>query len=285
MSTIRIKKDTNFAVIDKTPINDQRLDWDALGLHAYLLSKPNDWQINEAHLVGFRKAGRDKIRRMIRELKDCGYLVRTRKRRPDGTFYTEDLLYEKPQKATDDGLSGDGLPDDGLPDDGKPVDILSNEGLSNDRLRMKTKTVGATPPPPPLPPSPPSLPSPPKDTPKAAPPEDSSWEEFRQLWGAYFPTKSQPRKANRTLQAKLKTRLKSTDFSDAWKPALQRASQSSFLQSPESTWFDASWFLKNDDHWDRCFNGKYDDKSATISDPILSPNSGIDMTAYAIDGE
>jgi hypothetical protein len=42
--------------------------------------------------------------------------------------------------------------------------------------------------------------------------------------------------------------------------ALVRAAQSEFLNS--SAWFDLGWFLQNDDHYERCLNGKYDNKGA-----------------------
>lgn len=54
---------------------DERLSWEALGLLTYLLSKPDDWVIKAGDLQ--KRCGRDKVYRLLSELIDAGYVVRT----------------------------------------------------------------------------------------------------------------------------------------------------------------------------------------------------------------
>ncbi len=86
---------------------------------------------------------------------------------------------------------------------------------------------------------------------------NADYQAMRKLWMELFPAKPAPREGNKTLSAKVKTRMRQNHFRDNWESALRRASKSSFLHS--SSFFDLNWFLKNDDHYDRCLSGKYDD--------------------------
>jgi len=90
----------------------------------------------------------------------------------------------------------------------------------------------------------------------------AAYQEIRQTWIALFPEKRQPRAVNKTLQGKVRTRWRSDHFRENWQGALERASQSSFLQT--APWFDLGWFLRNDDHYDRCLAGNYDDKPGRL---------------------
>jgi hypothetical protein len=81
---------------------------------------------------------------------------------------------------------------------------------------------------------------------------------IRQRWIEAFPDKPKPRTTNKTLQGKVKTRLKSPHFRENWPAALDRAAQSEFLKA--GSWFTFDWFLKNDDNYEKCLNGNYDDR-------------------------
>ena len=64
--------------------------------------------------------------------------------------------------------------------------------------------------------------------------------------------------------------MKSEHFKANWKQALTTASQSQFLQ--DGDFFDLGWFLKNDDHYERCLNGKYKDRQqSNNTDQQLTP--------------
>jgi hypothetical protein len=65
---------------------------------AYLLSKPSDWMLMVSDLMRAGQCGRDRVRRILRELLDKGYAVRTVQRGEDGRYSTVDYaVYESPQ--------------------------------------------------------------------------------------------------------------------------------------------------------------------------------------------
>ena len=106
------------------------------------------------------------------------------------------------------------------------------------------------------------------DTP--APATNADYQEIRQVWIALFPDKPKPRENNQTLQGKAKTRMQSTHFRENWHDALVRASGSKFLGT--GSFFTLGWFLKNDDHYERCLDGTYDDKAPLArGSPIPEP--------------
>lgn len=56
---IRVKKrPSNFVMMDKTFLEDDRLSYKAKGLLAYLLSKPDDWKVIVGNLVNSSKDGK-----------------------------------------------------------------------------------------------------------------------------------------------------------------------------------------------------------------------------------
>jgi len=67
------------------------LSYEALGLLTYLISLPDDWEINVTSLQRASFAGRDKVRRMVKELLQAGYLrlvqVQDDKGRFSNTYY------------------------------------------------------------------------------------------------------------------------------------------------------------------------------------------------------
>lgn len=85
-----------------------------------------------------------------------------------------------------------------------------------------------------------------------------TYVKVRTAYIGLFPLRPKPRESNATLQRQLKTRWKSKHFRENWQPALKRASKSSFVA--KGSWFNLGWFLRNDDHYERCLNGNYDDR-------------------------
>ncbi len=99
-----------------------------------------------------------------------------------------------------------------------------------------------------------------------APATDADYQEIRLAWQELFPEKPQPRVNNATLRNKARTRMRSPHFRANWRPAMERAAHSQFCR--DGPWFDLAWFLKNDDHYERCLNGKYDGNSrSTRNEP------------------
>lgn len=92
-----------------------------------------------------------------------------------------------------------------------------------------------------------------------SPPHILDFLQIRQIWIGQFPDKPKPRECSKSLQQKVKTRMKSAHFQVNWKPALIRASRSEFLM--RSGFFTLGWFLKNDDNYEKCLNGNYDSQA------------------------
>lgn len=76
----------SYTVIDNSTIRDSRLSAKAKGIHAVLLSLPNDWSFNQKGLQQFMTDGIDAIRTGLDELEEAGYLKRERARSDDGTY-------------------------------------------------------------------------------------------------------------------------------------------------------------------------------------------------------
>src|SRR5689334_16236061 len=78
----------NFAQISNATLADERLSWKAVGLLAYLLSRPIGWGTTAQDLWKSRThrgEGRDVIYAALKELERYGYLRRARVRMDDGT--------------------------------------------------------------------------------------------------------------------------------------------------------------------------------------------------------
>jgi hypothetical protein len=92
-----VKRENPYVQIDKTVINDPRLSWKAKGLMAFLLSKPDDWEVNVLNLTKQSRDGKDAVYSALNELIRFGY-VRRREHRNNGKFAeVEYLIYENPQ--------------------------------------------------------------------------------------------------------------------------------------------------------------------------------------------
>lgn len=124
MTTIRIKKNNNYSTVYNKPFSNKGLSWEARGLLAYLLTKPDDWTIMLGDLVKQGDAKMFKIRRMLKELEKVGHVQRECINAGGGKFKWETTIYENPTVYQ---LSVDGSPVDGSSVNGKPIDIISNE--------------------------------------------------------------------------------------------------------------------------------------------------------------
>lgn len=92
----RDKQNPYFMMHQKTA-QDERLSFEARGLLAYLLSKPDDWKLVIADLMRAGHCGRDKVRKILRELEEFRYLEKHQVQGKDGRFsHIEHWVYERP---------------------------------------------------------------------------------------------------------------------------------------------------------------------------------------------
>ena len=92
----RSHPESGFAVIPNATLRDPRLSYQARGVLAEILSRPEDWVTSADAIWRRAKAergkageGRDVLREIFAELADAGYLYRSRRRRGRGRFDTE----------------------------------------------------------------------------------------------------------------------------------------------------------------------------------------------------
>ena len=88
MGIFRVVKEKSnpYVVLNKGFLNDESLSFRAKGILAYLLSKPDNWQVYQKQLERASKDGRERIRAAVKELIDANYIMRTRRRTEDGRF-------------------------------------------------------------------------------------------------------------------------------------------------------------------------------------------------------
>ena len=105
-----------YRIINRHAMEDDRLTFEARGVLAYILVKPDDWEIQINDLRRAGNAGRDKIYRILNELIAFGYITRHTNRKPNGTIGdTVYFVYENPQ-VVETGTQGEPLPAEPLPD-------------------------------------------------------------------------------------------------------------------------------------------------------------------------
>lgn len=98
-STIRrAKKDADnpYCTVRRATFEDKRLSWEARGLLAYLLVKPDDWQVNVTNLVNQSPGGRDRVYRILKELIEHHYIQRNEVRDGGKIVGYEYLVFEEP---------------------------------------------------------------------------------------------------------------------------------------------------------------------------------------------
>lgn len=99
MPIVRVRKEPGkYFQMLKATVEDHRLSWKAKGLMAYLISKPNDWQVWTKDLIKRSTDGRSAVLSALQELLKFGYAIRDQCRREDGTFGpVEFTVFEVPQ--------------------------------------------------------------------------------------------------------------------------------------------------------------------------------------------
>lgn len=192
----------NFTVISNRTLADERLSWEARGLLAYLLSKPDNWRVSVKHLVKISpNCGRVKTYRIIKELEDYGYLTQEQTHDDGGKFgemervVHEICLGDEPSVSPDDSeitvvpKTVSGSTAYGSTAYGKPAPIIRTE-VKQELIETRTDFNTST--------------SPLRgDGKKAAEPKPFT-SEFEQLWAIY------PRRiAKQVAYKKVVTRLRS----------------------------------------------------------------------------
>jgi hypothetical protein len=108
----RVEKRHNYTPIHRYSAEDKRLSWEARGILVFLLVKPDDWQVSLPHLINSGPAGRDKVRRILKELIEYNYIVKHQPRVESGQFgIPEYIVYELPYDGHFDSLKPNAKPE------------------------------------------------------------------------------------------------------------------------------------------------------------------------------
>ena len=142
-SIIRIgnRRESPFAQISRSLLQDERIRHDTRGLLGYLLSKPPDWKIYVSDLLSSSTQGRLAVRTMIKDAIKHGYMKRRKARDDNGKFRYDFVVCEEPNTeiTNDDVLPEVGF-DPRKPARGNPpaeTDLHTYKRSSNKRSSNK----------------------------------------------------------------------------------------------------------------------------------------------------
>lgn len=128
---VRAPRRDRFLVIDQCIIDDTRLSWAARGMLAYLLSRPDNWQVRIKDLQRRGNMGRDGTYKLVNELRSTGYVEfqqgRDSRGRIRGGSY---VVREIPKQPLPED------PDTGLPEQAPP-DPVDPGALSITEVNLK----------------------------------------------------------------------------------------------------------------------------------------------------
>lgn len=78
MAYFRVEHNNNYTVMSNYHLKDKNLSLKAKGLLSMMLSLPDEWDFSVNGLVAICKESKTAIQNTLKELEECGYLVRTR---------------------------------------------------------------------------------------------------------------------------------------------------------------------------------------------------------------
>lgn len=134
----------DYTTLHNSLINDDRLSFEAKGVAAYLLSKPADWIIRRADLMKMGRCGKDKVTRIISELKQTGYIKTESRQGQDGkllgnVYVMYDVSQTQEQGPPMSGVTGRRFYRTPVkPDAGFPGHLLNTELIPNTDLLLNT---------------------------------------------------------------------------------------------------------------------------------------------------
>lgn len=138
---VRVEKNKNYTVINNTALYDDRLSWKAKAIHAFMLSRPDNWTFHNEEIAKWAKDGIDSFISGLNELKKFGYVKREKRHAQNGRFAWITIVYEVPEEDVETkpmtAKTSVDLPSMEQPPMDKP--LMENDGLLN-TYRQNTKT-------------------------------------------------------------------------------------------------------------------------------------------------
>lgn len=133
---IRAPRADNFSLFPNSTIRDSRLTYRARGILCRLLSNADGYRMTGDDLARDGVEGRGAILSALKELREAGYIVVTKRQGVDGRWSTDTFVFDTPQTQA----TGVQLPDSGKPDVGAP-DVGSPDAIKKTSKKEKKKTT------------------------------------------------------------------------------------------------------------------------------------------------
>ncbi len=136
MSVLRTRKnkDNPYVMIDTQLLKREDVSLKAKGMHCYLISKPDDWQIYVSELQKNFKDGRDGVRAALNELEKLGYIEKHQVKVKDGRFKGWDYDVKESIKMKSPKTE---KPKADLPNSENPLPLLKDAPLINENTNKK----------------------------------------------------------------------------------------------------------------------------------------------------
>lgn len=93
---VRTRRRVGWVVLPNSVLERDNLSWKAKGLLAYLLSRPDNWEVRESHLAQMGADGRDAVRSGLKELIDAGLMIRRQVRAANGQLHWLSYVSDEP---------------------------------------------------------------------------------------------------------------------------------------------------------------------------------------------
>lgn len=137
MSILKIRSRSRFTLISNEVIQDASISFAARGLLTYLLSLPENWELNVKDLIQRSPAGRDAVYTLLNELITHGFIKRLKSKLKNGRFsWRYDVYAEKGLDTFEPGpenpdrvqkCADTDIPDLDIPDLDKPDTYKRNK--------------------------------------------------------------------------------------------------------------------------------------------------------------
>ena len=93
---IRVEKNSNYVVMNRTALQDKNLSWKAKGIMAHMLSMPDDWVFYMSEILKYSTDGEASFRSGFKELTERGYVKRFPVREGSRIVNWKTVVYESP---------------------------------------------------------------------------------------------------------------------------------------------------------------------------------------------
>lgn len=139
---IRRRHNGRFVITPNAMWEDRKLSAEAKGTLGYLLSRPHDWHVRQAHLGRVMGCGRERMQRIVNELIDSGYVERSEQERVEGGRFgtLEYIVRDEPQA---ENTTTDETRQSGNPESERPTPYKEREELKDrtsvSQLRLPQK--------------------------------------------------------------------------------------------------------------------------------------------------